>query len=88
MKTDKLPIAEEILKLKFHWESKESFNKLIQGFPYNEISFAMIEFAKLHVKEALEAAVEVAENEFNNHSHADSIYKDFIRLSYSLDNIK
>ena len=49
MKENKIPSAESILDSKFN----ESFT---DQWVYNNITDAMVEFAKLHVKAALEAA--------------------------------
>ena len=50
MKENKIPSAESILDSKFN----ESFT---DQWVYNNITDAMVEFAKLHVKAALDAAL-------------------------------
>jgi len=53
-----------------------------------DITHAMIEFAKLHVEDALKAASEKAEMKDDWDNQKGSIDKDSILQSYSLENIK
>lgn len=59
----KIPTAEEFIKQYF--DSKHpglSSIRTATGIPVDEVRIIMIEYAKLHVKPALEAAAEVASN--------------------------
>jgi len=51
---------------------------------HRDIKIAMIEFAKMHVREALKAAALEVENEIEK----DFITKETVLLAYSLENIK
>mgnify|MGYP003416922325 FL=1 len=65
-----------------------------KGMIYKDIKDIMIEFAKLHVQEALRQASEKAETDYelDNPYDANSAYyivnKDSILNAYSLDTIK
>ena len=65
----------------------------LSGFDFENIPDLMIEFAKYHVKMALESASEKASltdfaNEFLQEGASDAIDKESIINSYSIDNIK
>jgi hypothetical protein len=69
--------------------SKEFLERDESGV-YNEvdITHAMIEFTKLHVKAALEAASEQADIKDDWDNRKGSIDRDSILNAYSLENIK
>ena len=60
----------------------------MQGTDLQEIERALIEFAKLHVEAALEAADKTAECNFPEGAWDDIEDKSFILNSYPLTNIK
>ena len=90
----RLPTAEEKLRLHYHGFSDDQFNEFISKFPGIEIKYAMIEFAKLKVTEALEAASENAETDFllsnpyDPTSGYEVVNKQSILTAYPLENIK
>lgn len=77
MESNKLPTAEEFA---------ERDGSHIMGYPVLTINQA-IQFAKLHVKEALKVASEKAEIEYSSRKDFE-INKESILNSYPLDNIK
>jgi hypothetical protein len=87
-----IPTAEEMLKVQLAGLKIDyvGFNKEVlakSGLPGildNLIQDVMIEFAKLHVEAALEAAGEIIENELEK----DFLNKDSILTAYPLENIK
>ena len=66
--------------------AKELFNKMLEGNDECMSTEMMIEFAKLHVKEALQKAYENADLEY----YGDEVCynKDSILNAYPLENIK
>ena len=78
METSKIPTAEELNEQFFGDEYRTDTNDLL------------IEFARLHVKAALEAAAEKAETERGYLNNLPVIYvtKKSILNAYPLDNIK
>jgi hypothetical protein len=88
----RLPTAEEKLRLHYHGFSDDQFNEFISKFPGIEIKYAMIEFAKLHVQEALKVASENAALDYWKGDcqlcGSNTIDKDSILNAYPLDQIK
>ena len=88
--------AEEQLRLHYHGFSDKQFNEFISRFPGIEIKYAMIEFAKLHVKAALKAASENAktkeswwqDNNIPNGASYTEVDRQSILKAYPLENIK
>ena len=60
MEKSKIPTAEDILD-KYEPEFFQGAEYSSSGYQYSDVIEAMIEFAKLHVKAALEVAAEKAE---------------------------
>lgn len=78
-----IPTAEEFIKQYF--DSKHPVLCSIRtatGLPIDEVKTFMTEFAKLHVKAALEAADKRAENEFAENAWENIVDKDFILNAY------
>ena len=82
---DRIPTAEEFF---FDYSIDNEYDNLSVNCK-QEISYKAIEFAKLHVKEALKAASEKAEIDPRSYTHNDyELNKDSILNAYPLDNIK
>ncbi len=73
----KIPTAQEFLNVALHNEVHNNY----------DTRYAMIEFARLHVKEALKMASDELIDEFKTLSDFKNA-KSSILSSYSLDNIK
>jgi hypothetical protein len=63
-------------------------NNIIEYIPSEEIEKVMIEFAKYHVEQALEAASEKAELDLISNYKRCEISNTSILNAYSLENIK
>ena len=77
-----IPTAEDILSKKF--------NELRSSFTLKDVEECMIEFAKLHVEQALKEASDKADYNTWGHEHIEDVWidKDSILNSYPLENIK
>lgn len=89
---EKIPTADEIIEKHYKEDKDEDGNKILYLW---SIKNAMIEFAKLHVKAALEAAAEKAECEdegtFGRDGEVHEYYvvnKQSILTAYTDENIK
>ena len=83
-----IPTAEEFLQDSFtisHFYN-DKYNRM--SCFSDDVQKAMIEFAKLHVEEALKAAAEQAEIENDWDNQKGNISKDSILNAYLLENIK
>lgn len=83
-----VPTAEEFLQDSFtisHFYN-DKYNRM--SCFSDDVQKAMIEFAKLHVEEALKAAAEQAEIENDWDNQKGNISKDSILNAYLLENIK
>ena len=86
LKDMKIPTAEEFLK--------KNIDYVLEIDAKNDVEEAMIEFAKLHVEQALKEASEKAKIKYQYNRNIGSQYcdeyvdKDSILNSYSIDNIK
>jgi hypothetical protein len=82
---EKIPTAEELIETDYYHLHLDT-----DSICLGSIETAMIEFAKLHVEEALKEASEKADYITNGHEHITDIWidKDSILNSYPLDKIK
>ena len=80
-----IPTAEEFI---INREVKQGFLLTNNTEELNDIVKSHIEFAKLHVEEALKAAAEQAEIENDWDNQKGNISKDSILNAYPLENIK
>ena len=83
-----VPTAEDFLQDSFtisHFYN-DKYNRM--SCFSDDVQKAMIEFAKLHVEEALKAAAEQAEIENDWDNQKGNISKDSILNAYLLENIK
>ena len=75
---EKIPTTEEIMIPYFLCDNEDK----------DLIKLAMIEFAKMHVEQALKEASKKAHIQMDEHDLSCSVNKNSILNSYSLDNIK
>lgn len=89
---NKTPIAEELLRSFFHYETDESFSKLFKEVDKNQVLAFGREFAKLHVQNCKEEITEKVllnefAEEFLQEGASEAIDKHSILSSYPLDKI-
>jgi len=90
---EKLPTAESIIRNQFCGEEFDEIMGYLNNSIEPSIKLAMIEFAKLHVEQALKEASEKVKLtdfacEFLQEGASDAIKKDSILNSYPPENIK
>jgi len=88
---EKIPTASELIRLQFCEGEFDEIMDCLNGSIEPDITQAMIDFAKLHVEQALKVASEKAEVNYEINEIGDTEFfvdKQSILNSYSLDNIK
>ena len=85
---DLLKNLDDMITAKLILTGKETYDSEYPTVSKYDALEAMIEFAKLHVTEALKEASENAEVIFDDSGQSGRVYQDSILNAYSLENIK